>query len=227
LGKICAEIREIKDRYKNIILLLSNKLNKSNFWTSMFIFHYLNDIITHVTQQIQDTSFIEEKSLIVIPDDSSYSGIQITTYSYNARYIKHDILFAIPYISKAAKKKIISNLRTDDNKILLCDSTIEFEKYKNKLYPIYFDHKLADSVSTFQLTYALGRDEVTGDPNFKYEPMSLIRGCELYKEVDDPETLETGDILDIVKEKMCPPPFYKYIQYTFRGKVIENLEDLF
>ena len=224
LGQICAEIRTIKNNYQNIVLLLPELLKKSNFWVSIYMFHYLSDIITNVVTRIDIANFIDGKSLIIIPDDASYTGKQIVIYASTPT--NHDLLFAIPYISKDAKKYIKHSLSNKGN-ILFCESTIDFKKIKRR-YAIYFDHKLADEVSTYQLTYALGKDEVTGDPKFVYEPMSLIQGCELYKEVDNPSTFETEDILKVVGNKlMCPPPFYKNIQYMFRNQPINDLSTLF
>jgi hypothetical protein len=226
LGKICAEIRVIKNNYQNIILLLPDLLQKSNFWVSIYMFHYLSDMITHVVTRIDSTSFIDGKTLIIIPDDASYTGKQIVIYA--SSQTSHDMVFAIPYISRDAKNYIKRSLSNTNNKgnILFCESTIEFKKIK-KRYAIYFDHKLADEISTYQLTYALGKDEVTGDPNFVYEPMSLIQGCELYKEVVNPSTFETDNILNVVgSSRMCPPPFYKNIQYMFKNRPINNLSTL-
>ena len=224
LGQICAEIRSYKHNYQNIVLLLPELLKKSNFWVAIYMFHYLSDIITHVVPIINGASFIEGKTLIIIPDDASYTGKQIIIYA--STLTPHDLLFAIPYISTDAKKHIKRSLGGKDN-ILFCDSTVEFKKIK-KRYAIYFDHKLADEISTYQLTYALGQDEVTNDPEFIYEPMSLIQGCELYKIVDNPSKLKTDDILNVVgNDKMCPSPFYKNIQYMFRGQPIDNLSSLY
>lgn len=233
LGRICAEIRikiiqEQEKKYKNIVLLLPDLLKKSNFWTSLYIFHLLSDVITHVATKIDQTAFIDsekERTLIIIPDDASYTGKQIIIYA--STKTSHELLFAIPYISQDAMKNIQRSLSDSAHKILFCNSSASFKKLK-KRYTIYFDHKLADEVSTYQLSYALGRDEVTGDPEFVYEPMSLIQGCELYLQVDNPEKLETDDILKVVgAEQMCPSPFYKNIQYMFRGKPIDDLSTIY
>jgi hypothetical protein len=102
LCKICAEIRSVKDSYKNIVLLIPDMIKKSNFWISLYMFYYLNDVITHVCYKIEGASTLKEKTLIIIPDDCSYSGTQIIAY-FSIK-TPHHILFAIPYISKEAKK---------------------------------------------------------------------------------------------------------------------------
>lgn len=224
LGQICGEIREIYSKYENIVLIIPNKMDKSNFWISCYIFYYLMDIVTHVVFNIQDFDHIKEKSLIIIVDDASYSGKQISLYSQGALKSPHHILFAIPYMSNNALKKIKSEFVSNKLNILMCESTEIFYIFnggQKKLYPIYFDHKLADMVSTYQLTYSLGRDQVTKDTEFKYIPMSLIKGCELYKIVDP--YIDTEDILyDVGKENMCPLPFYKNIKYLYKGKIIKD-----
>jgi len=212
--------------------LIPNMIKKSNFWISLYMFHYLNDVITHVCYKIEGASILKEKTLIIIPDDCSYSGTQII--SHFSVKTPHHILFAIPYISKEAKERIEREILQEE-KILFCESTIEFKKWGD-LWPIYFDHKLADEISTYQLAYAIGKDifyeDFKSDPGFKYEPMSLIKGCNL------PEVLlrdnkmniyefYTDDILKVVGvDEMCPPPFYKKIEYTFRGKPLDHIIEL-
>jgi len=104
------------------------------------------------------------------------------------------------------------------------------------LHPIYFDHKLADRVSTYTFTYLIGCDifdnwnkKSFDSIEFKYEPMSLISICDVniitkaYKDkYNDGNICKKNKIfgviydlkdLNIKPESTCPFPFYKTINY--------------
>jgi len=104
----------------------------------------------------------------------------------------------------------------------------EFKKtfqYHKNISAIYFDHKVADSVSTFHKIYLLS-------PLFNCSLSDLtipfIDGCDLKK---IPQNLDIYnyyiDISD--KIKTCPPTFYKSIKYTYKKKPLKgdiNLLDI-
>lgn len=85
---------------------------------------------------------------------------------------------------------------------------------KNKSI-IYFDHKLADTLSVYLYLLCLGT--VIGS---KDNLGSLISGCENNKyfahgrEIKDPEDTNAPEF---TQNKMCPETIYKKIDYTFRG----------
>ena len=72
---------------------------------------------------------------------------------------------------------------------------------------IYFDHKVADSLSTFEKILYVGSVPTTDEK--EYENIPLIKGCEKNKKKQD-----------------CPLTFYKTFRYTYHGikvPIIENV----
>jgi len=82
-------------------------------------------------------------------------------------------------------------------------SSIDFTSLKYGCYraicSIYFDHKLADFLSTFTRILSNGSN-IIDDENIR-----LINNCE-----------------DIDVDKTCPPAFYKSIIYTYNGNILEE-----
>ena len=101
-----------------------------------------------------------------------------------------------------------------------------FDNFKEdkELCTIYFDHKLADGVSIFQKIIALGVYYTDDFTSIKNNIKGLIHNCNYEISSLNLSKLNTYDIASIYGEKMCPPPFYKTINYTLNN---ENIKYLF
>jgi len=97
---------------------------------------------------------------------------------------------------------------------------------------IYFDHKLASGVSTFQGIISFGlyymKNEATDvQSNLNYllknmKPIPLIRGCEDVYTADKIKLLYDDHFdLQVSLKNICPPAFYKTIKYS-----VSKLEDI-
>jgi len=251
---ICNEINDhlSKNKYEQIVMYVNSdkKLKKSNFWLSLYIFPRLKlpfeklFICTHF--EVLDTLDFSKKTLIIVPDDASYSGTQMEQNLIVVSEFKFtdlDIMLAVGYVSEQARDRI--KLRFPKSRLLICDATEYFPIFrideneedelseKRNLYTIYFDHKLPDMVSIYQVHYGIGLG-FGEEKDFNYVPMSLIKGCETYKYIsENPYVISRNetkarivDLQDEVEDKMCPYPPYKQISYKFRGENINNLQRL-
>jgi hypothetical protein len=190
-----------------------------------------------------------KKYLFVFFDDMSYSGLQqsdrieISGLCEQPEQNIHLYLF-IPYISNTAKKLFEKNhfelkyfhntefieslqeqltrwglIHNKNSKQILddvcpIDKNIELDMFdcswkhggRDKI-PVYFEHKMADGVSTFNTVLKSG-PYITHEPtpNINYL-IPLINNC------TDPATI-------------CPPTFYKTIQYTYNKNIIINYAQL-
>lgn len=101
----------------------------------------------------------------------------------------------------------------------------EFKKtfqYHKNISSIYFDHKVADSVSTFHKIYLLAP---LFNCSIQDASIPFIDGCEL-KQI--PEQINIYDFyVDLGdKIKTCPPTFYKSIKYTYKKKLLKQNKNL-
>jgi len=257
IGQLSAHIRTliIEGEYKKVILKFSGvggglvDMSKSNFWVTMLFFGYLQDVIDDI-----EIPFVpEEKTLVIVPDDVSYSGTQYTTVMSNLLRTGDnsliDYFIGIPYISKNAYEKIKKS-KKNNSKIIFSTYSEEFLNIKQliekegkksskniieiwrdntdidiKKHPIYFDHKLADMVSIYQDIYALGRP-LHKKYCEKWGKISLINGCG----IDQYDNIGCNDFYDLQREvgweKICPVPFYKGIKYTFEGNEIARFDSI-
>lgn len=101
----------------------------------------------------------------------------------------------------------------------------EFEstfQYHSNIAAIYFDHKIADAVSTFNKVYLLA--PVFGCENLQ-KSVCFIDGCTNSREI--PEGINVYDIFinveDVLEKRACPRTFYKSIKYTMHGRPITSL----
>ena len=152
--------------------------NKSGYWIYKHLLSYINknNYKFKIVNNIDDIDF----SLpVIIPDDASYSGSQLSSFIEIFENKKIDLYLLIPFISNTAidiiknshnEYNIEGDLHFPKNKFiikpiydLMEDEKIEklFSYYtkngKNiREYPIYFDHKVADNYSSFPLIYTFG-----------------------------------------------------------------------
>ena len=243
LGSVASNINNIINIYKpiNVVLIVDiNNYNKSSFWISLLLYEKINhDKITHIITNPIDTRNFQGKTLCIHPEDASYSGIQLSsllgvlnTETRNTDEFLYYI--ACPFISKKAYdkiKKISKVIYIDKQSTIFFDSlgnnkkheppTIKnfvkkISKYDN-LHTIYFDHKLADNVSIPQEVYVYGRNLNEDEDD---EIVTLIENCnyEKYKNIIKKHK-DMYDIQELIStNEMCPPAFYKHINYTFNNK---------
>ena len=172
-------LKEMLDYYdKNNIIYLQffipkDSFDKSNYWIIKKLVKFLEDNDKYLIFINDDLNTFNSNYPIIIADDASYSGTQISNYIED--YInlnKYKLFILIPFISKIA----IENIKSYDNDIKFIEKnryelkplTELMENEKIKLlfsyygnsnitqYPIYFNHKVADSYSSFPLIYSYG-----------------------------------------------------------------------
>lgn len=92
-------------------------------------------------------------------------------------------------------------------------------QYHKDISAIYFDHKIADAVSTFHKIYLLA-------PLFncavKNKSIGFIENC---KRTIIPDNIGIYDYYIDLEPNMkdaCPPTFYKQLKYTFNGKPVDS-----
>jgi hypothetical protein len=154
-----------------------NKITtKSNFWIAQHFYHYLKkrkiNIKLNIIYNYADIQYLNDNEFILILDDCAYSGLQlysVLTSKLNYAKKKFNIYIIITFISNEAAK-LLKSAKTNNNIILSPNNIIikDFFSYltsnekkimltemlmSNK-YIIYFDHKLADLVSTYTNVYS-------------------------------------------------------------------------
>lgn len=265
IKNICEnDILKNKRKYTKIILFIQNNMDKSNFWISMLHYHYLNEtkdmeiiVVTDSKKYIREfKNYVDtdnSKTLLIICDDASYTGLQINKFIMKYVHIiptDISILLSIPYMSNYSKNnltQLFNTLSFKKENILLSELTEIFytfeenlindniykkyekyiidEKIDIKKYTIFFNHKLPDMISIYQDIYAFGVSLKNND-NTEY-PLSLIVNCDLTKFYDEwKKNIKKYDIQDVALDKICPYPFYKNFIYMYNNKIIKSLDKL-
>ncbi len=124
-------------------------------------------------------------------------------------------------------KKFIRNYDLDEEKkqILLAILAINNKKSKafycyDSLIPIYFDHKVADGISTFQKFLRLGEHPTANDNDFE----SMLENCDVTEELKTKYKIDKR--MYVSPEDECPKTFYKKLEYTLEGKVLNTEEHI-
>lgn len=248
-----------------------NYSQKSQYWLLQHLYQYITkkkikDIV--IIPKLNFDNIIDDDSFILVIDDASYSGIQLTEYLLEyLRTIKNKQLtfyVLVSYISLQAKNRIINEVFKTyyfkNHKYVISDnmqimnplsdyltdiqiynifrhnisSLVLYDKklftytdkdvkyiadfYKNS-YPIYFDHKLADSYSSFPELYGgiipsivnvslyNDNDLAHYKHHYKYH-FNYIENCEDLSYVD-------------TSSPKCPFPPYKK-EFSFSKKSISS-----
>lgn len=151
---------------------------------------------------------------------------------------KFSINLIIPFISTVAATTLKSNrfiklpkdakmfktFREEVDIQIHSESTIhEFEQtfqYHSNISAIYFDHKIADAVSTFNKVYLLAP---VFNCNVTNASISFIDGCN--NDAVIPNKVKIYNMYMNIENELdgnaCPPTFYKNIKYTYDGKNVE------
>jgi hypothetical protein len=104
-------------------------------------------------------------------------------------------------------------------------------QYHNEISAIYFDHKVADYVSTFNKVYLFA--PIFGCNVSKNIGIGFIENCSTSETHTIPKRIDINSIhVDMEKEgyDVCPSSFYKKIKYTFNNEdIADNIifSDLF
>jgi hypothetical protein len=216
-------------------IFIPDEMYKSNFVFTL-IFYYLcrekgiifTDLVGKREIQVRTTD------LIVIVDDATYSGDQISnhisTLVVSCKLRDATFFLGIPYISDRAKEtvsKLCRHISITTN-IVYPSSSISFKtilSYMNEekdtlpeltdKHLLYFDFKLPDSVSIPQTIFAYGYridddyDKRHYDTN---DILTFFKGCDAFYKRN--MRIEKG-VMDIYRENfigdMCPKPFYSEI----------------
>lgn len=191
--------------YNNITL-------KSNFWVSQHFYQYVKknniNIKINIIYNKYDIKYLDPEELILILDDCVYTGKQLISVLKNDinQGVKLNIYIIIAFITKDAIEKIKNTDKYYRNNIILSKNHTFINNFYSYLteeeqllasslnienkYPIYFDHKLADTVSTYTAIYS-------GKVINKNKYINVITNCEHIKYIDE-------------YEPKCPISSYKF-----------------
>jgi hypothetical protein len=237
----------ILENKKDEVYIFQNKKNKnkSNYWISLYL---IDKLIEHnIKYIIIDNTYFNNKEddIIIFIDDCIYSGEQMSSLIKNFTLYKKNkfsnICLVVPYISSIGKSLLLKyklfyyKELNENTSTILTDEEIEkieefypdedeiLNNFKNK-YLIYFDHKLADGISTIPLFYSgvmptfynkIILEKLKTESNsdkrlilenkLKSHMIPLITNCEHIRNLDiaDPE---------------CPKPPYKLKYSSFIKK---------
>jgi hypothetical protein len=238
-----------------VYALIGMNFRKSTTWVALLVWGVLTSVVTNVVTSLREIppEDFESNIAIIHMDDMSYSGSQISeTIDIaigNLRPENHYFLL-VPYLGAAAKRTLLrtwKHLIFSDcsaeiptlSQLLTWDGhdSMEIMRKLNEpawhlLYQvrsthnlIYFNHKLADSLSIpNKMLAGLYVADANGKPLQAFHP---IRGCEnvVYR-TDRGKVLGPDQPLtDFEEGSTCPTAFYKNIKYTFNGTVLENVKE--
>jgi hypothetical protein len=168
-----------------------------------------------------------------------YKRINIDAELYVKSILANDfsVDVIVPYMSILAKTRLhrlhyvkISSLsivfpifsQQLDMERIPVHSLNEFKRtfqYHKDISAIYFDHKIADSMSTFHKVYMLAP---LFNCTIQNKRVGFIDNC---NEEKIPDNINIYDHYMDVEVEMgssaCPPSFYKHIAYTFRKKLVD------
>lgn len=222
------------NRYDNIVLyFINDDVKKSGVWLALLLYQSIRNYITRVEISTGFVDTVTTKTLLLYLDDMSFSGSQIydellKSLSNRKGVDNVEVYMAMPFFTEKAFKKIATSSKKikyiipDSHEIIplfqdqvKSDSVYrdKYDDYSKCPFPIndnlpiiYFDHKLADSVSTYPSLFLMGRMK-----RFDGNRISLIQNC-------DPSSY--NEIYS------CPPPTYKDMVHTFLGKKVTSFSFL-
>lgn len=255
LNKICEELILLQQNRKLILFLScptepSDILIKSNFFISVLLYYIASEKKLNFSAVITEKEDLNElkidpsNAILVIPDDCSYSGSQLSGVVYGLanknNKLPMKVFLVLVAISQTAKRafnnwkneiifsshtilfdSIFSSVKNSDSfKMLTEDEKKDIIKNLPDLHAVYFDFKIPDTLSIISSTFLFGY-YITGIKPL--QPLPLISGCEdnCIKIFTDPNFKEVEDPTDY--NNICPYPIYKYKKYTYNQEIIEDL----
>ena len=199
------------------------------------------DDMSYTGNQIK-SHFVRRKTASLPPSDdhidkyfiiSHLSTVARTKLSLipNVHFFKSTVVVD-SYVNRLKQKYGKHRTEMVNNVLKMFDSKTSDQYFKmgrkachcNSEYtPIYFDHKIADELSTFHKLLFTGAYPIK-DAHCEITP--LIHGC---SDIDELQRLfKTPCIHDstLDSEVPCFPSFYKTISYTIRGDVVNTNENI-
>ena len=188
-----------KNQIKSITIYLDtidfkNITAKSNFWVAQHFYQYIKnkdiDFKINIFYDYNDIEYLDDNELILILDDCAYSGSQLSSLlrtKFDNKFKSFHIYLIIAFISEIAIDSIKAS--ASNNKLILSKNNIiirpisSYLDYMEKLlfknymdtYSIYFDHKLADEVSTITSIYSgIVIKNVNDLQQYIYDPNPII-----------------------------------------------------
>ncbi len=241
------------DNYPDIankIFVGNHELEIREPYTPRVLYLFFDDMsysgtqIAHeINHRYTRSSFLRQ---IPIPNFEVYITAPFISTTAKARIID------LPFVKYWSSTKIIPTLKeqflaglaeTDIQRYteiynLICDIELEGNKKygfqcRSSIIPIYFDHKIADSISTFNKllyfgTYPIDRSNPSCQPRCIITP--LINNCSenvniVIKYFED-KNYCSRELMDIPPEKTCPPTFYKSIEYSLPSPPNPSYEEI-
>ena len=192
---------------------------------------YENLTSDHVCVYIDDASYSGKQISETLPYDFDKCDLVILTGAISETARKM-ILANIPlakFVSSAIIMKSIletarfmqirPELYIDQFWILRMKDDSEFRRLFQvhpAVHAVYFDHKLADAVSTMSKVIAIG-------PDLENDAHNMIKGCGLDKyRMDDRQITKKDYVADFDPDGVCPVAFYKSIDYTWKNAKISK-----
>lgn len=156
--------------------------HKSNYWVYLYIEMLLKQQYNIDITLIHSLDIINEEDIVILCDDCLYTGTQISNTIHNlktTKKVKFSLIIFAPYMSQTAQQIIVNAIEYNNNikncnlifisyqiiyplkhwftledvrKLFAYYADVDIYSQLNK-YPIYFDHKIADELSSFPLIY--------------------------------------------------------------------------
>lgn len=132
---------------------------------------------------------------------------------------------SIPSISQSIYEKYGRDKASSISQTLNKSYFKKLFRYSNNSLPIFFDHKLADAIST--LTYLISYSTCSTIDESDLIIGHMVTSCKpppIKEIVDEREDkLRSSRIVDFIDESSrCPVSFYKTLNYTYRGIPLAN-----
>lgn len=230
-------------REKYMLLIINESVTKSPTWVSMLIWPVIRQYVQDIREstEIMNMGYDENRFMAVVVDDVSYSGAKlqqaisfpccvcaaamssIARSKFGKNVIIPESMMRFETLWSNIEKAIEKHpVFSQDPKAIqeVFDELMQHElKSVTDAHVIYFDHKLADRFSTMQYLFATGivpmgvQTEWVGP---------LIQGCE----DDDYDTIKDTYETDYLWDRVCPPPYYKIIDLSWKGEVLDPDSDV-
>ena len=183
--------------------------------------------------------------MLLIPFITSQAISHIQDSNYNCKILTSDAAELVNTFDTQIYKK-------QDNRDILNQCKTEFEQIINSSLSndahrctLYFDHKLADDMSVFNVVYNTGillyapensQEEKLSEElaNKMFTFQSLISNCQCFVQAKDVISKTITEACADINKKLvndevhnCPRAFYKQITYTFNNRLLSaSLEEI-
>jgi hypothetical protein len=191
--------------YSNFVRRKTPTLKPDTNIDKYFLISYISNVAKTKLSNISNSHFFNSTITVY-----SYIDQLKTTYSDSEKDLVDNVLKMFDYTQN-------NPFFTMGRKACSCSA---------KYTPIYFDHKIADELSTFNKLLFTGSYPIPTNTN-TCEINPLINGCidiSNLKSLFTDNPCVNNSTLD--SEVPCFPSFYKTISYTINGNVMDNNENI-